>query len=375
MHRASGAHADPCVTLIGLMPRSMTLSAAQRRSLSWITLALAALALLWLLAPVLTPFLVGAVLAYALHPAVERLAARRVPRVLAVALIEVAVIVALLAVLLLIVPILSKELPLLREQIPLLADRLNQDFAPWLAGHGIDVALDTASIKAFVLKYLDANLEDWLGRVLSSARIGGSIALAVIGNAVLVPVVLFYLLMDWPKLVHRLQELVPPRLRLSFDGFMDECDAVLGQYLRGQLLVMLILAGFYSVGLALFRFDLAVPVGVFTGLAMFIPYLGFGIGLVLALLAGVLQFTSWYGVIAVAIVYGVGQVAEGFFLTPRLVGERIGLNPLMVIFALLAFGHLLGFAGVLVALPVSAVLVVAVRRLRELYLESRLYLG
>lgn len=353
----------------------MTLSAAQRRSLSWITLALAALVLLWLLAPVLTPFLVGAVLAYALHPAVERLAARRVPRVLAVALIEVAVIVALLAVLLLIVPILSKELPLLREQIPLLADRLNQDFAPWLAGHGIDVALDTASIKAFVLKYLDANLEDWLGRVLSSARIGGSIALAVIGNAVLVPVVLFYLLMDWPRLVHRLQELVPPRLRLSFDGFMDECDAVLGQYLRGQLLVMLILAGFYSVGLALFRFDLAVPVGVFTGLAMFIPYLGFGIGLVLALLAGVLQFTSWYGVIAVAIVYGIGQVAEGFFLTPRLVGERIGLNPLMVIFALLAFGHLLGFAGVLVALPVSAVLVVAVRRLRELYLESRLYLG
>jgi predicted PurR-regulated permease PerM len=353
----------------------MTLSAAQRRTLSWIALALAALALLWLLAPVLTPFLVGAVLAYALHPAVERLVVRRVPRVLAVSLIELAVIVALLALLLLIVPILSKELPLLREQIPLLADRLNHDVAPWLASHGIEVALDTDSIKAFVLKYLDANLEGWLGHLLSSARIGGSIALAVIGNLVLMPVVLFYLLMDWSKLVQRLQELVPPRLRAAYDAFMDDCDAVLGQYLRGQLLVMLILAAFYSVGLALFRFDLAVPVGVFTGLAMFVPYVGFGIGLVLALLAGALQFASWYGVVAVAVVYGIGQVAEGFFLTPRLVGERIGLNPLMVIFALLAFGHLLGFAGVLVALPVSAVLVVAVRRLREMYLESRLYNG
>ena len=119
----------------------------------------------------------------------------------------------------------------------------------------------------------------------------------------------------------------------------------------------------------------ALPVGVFTGLAMFIPYVGFGIGLVLALLAGLLQFASWYGVVAVAVVYGVGQVGESLYLTPRLVGERIGMNPLMVIFALLAFGHLFGFVGVLIALPLSAVLVVAVRRLRVLYLESQLYRG
>jgi predicted PurR-regulated permease PerM len=150
---------------------------------------------------------------------------------------------------------------------------------------------------------------------------------------------------------------------------------MLGQYLRGQLLVMVILAVYYSVGLALFRFDLAVPVGVFTGLAVFIPYLGFGLGLVLALLAGVLQFASWYGVVAVAVVYGVGQVLESFILTPRLVGERIGINPLTVIFALLAFGHLAGFVGVLIALPVCAVLVVATGRLYTLYVDSKLYQG
>jgi predicted PurR-regulated permease PerM len=353
----------------------MTLSAAQRRTLSWLVLALVALALLWLLAPVLTPFLIGAVLAYALHPAVERLVRHRVPRVLAVVLVEVALIVAVFALLLLMVPILSKELPLLREQVPMLAERINRGVTPWLAQFGVNVALDTESIKAFVLKYLNANIEDGIATVLSSARIGGSIALAVVGNLLLVPVVLFYLLMDWPNVVRRLHDLVPPRMHSGFTGFMDQCDAVLGQYLRGQLLVMVSMAAFYSIGLGLFRFDLAVPLGVFTGLAMFIPYLGFGIGMVLALLAGVLQFTGWYGLIAVAVVYGIGQVVEGFFLTPRLVGERIGLNPLMVIFALLAFGHLFGFAGVLVALPVSAVLAVAVQRLRSIYVGSRLYGG
>ena len=119
--------------------------------------------------------------------------------------------------------------------------------------------------------------------------------------------------------------------------------------------------------------NLAVPVGVFTGLAVFIPYLGFGLGLILALLAGLLQFTSWYGVVAVAVVYGLGQLVESVYLTPRLVGERIGLNPLTVIFALLAFGHLFGFVGVLIALPVCAVLVVAMRWLRRVYVESNLF--
>jgi len=176
-------------------------------------------------------------------------------------------------------------------------------------------------------------------------------------------------------LMQRGWALVPPRVRPGVGRFLQECDQMLGQYLRGQVLVMLLLALFYSVGLALAGFDLALPIGVFTGLAVFIPYLGFGLGLLLALLAGVLQFASWYGVLAVAIVFGLGQVLESFALTPRLVGERIGLSPLTVIFALLAFGHLFGFVGVLIALPVSAVGVVAVRHVRDAYLMSPLYRG
>jgi predicted PurR-regulated permease PerM len=310
-----------------------------------------------------------------LHPLAEWLAGRGVPRLIAVVLVEVVAIVALLALVLLVIPVIAKELPLLREQIPLLAERANKTLVPWLAQFGIHVSLDAASIKAFVLKAVDANLDDWMSTVLSSARIGGSMLLALVGTAFLMPVVLFYLLADWPNLVQRAQALIPPRLRASVLGFFDECDAVLGQYLRGQLMVMGVLAVYYSIALAIAGFDLALPVGVFTGLAIFIPYLGFGLGLALALLAGVLQFGSWYGVVAVAAIYGVGQVAESLFLTPRLVGERIGLNPLAVIFALLAFGHLFGFIGVLIALPVSALLLVALRRAREGYLASRLYQG
>ena len=135
------------------------------------------------------------------------------------------------------------------------------------------------------------------------------------------------------------------------------------------------MAVFYSVGLALFGLDLALPIGLFTGLAMFVPYLGFGVGLVLALLAGILEFASLKALVMVGVVYGAGQVVESFFLTPRMVGERIGLHPVAVIFALLAFGQLFGFVGILVALPVSAVLLVAIRRVRAGYLASALYKG
>jgi predicted PurR-regulated permease PerM len=353
----------------------MTLTTAQRRLLAWTAIGLVALLLLWLLGPVLTPFLVGAVLAYALHPAVEWLVGRRVPRALAVLLVEALAIVAVIAVLLLLVPIVAKEIPLLREQVPLLVDKASSALGPWLERLGVPVALDSASIKAFFARVLDEKAESWFWAALSSARIGGSFVLALIGNLFIMPLVLFYLLMDWPKLLVQTQQLVPPRLRGPVERFLDECDVLLGQYLRGQLLVMLVLAVYYSVGLALFRFDLAVPVGVFTGLAVFIPYLGFGLGLALALVAAVLQFGSWYGLVAVAVVYGLGQLLETWFLTPRLVGERIGLNPLAVIFALFAFGHLFGFVGVLVALPASAMTLVALRRLRTLYVDSPLYIG
>lgn len=354
----------------------MQLTAPQKRTAAWLLIALVVVLALWLLGPVLTPFVVAAVLAYALTPLVDRLddlGRGRMPRVVAVILVELLFILAVLGLVLMIVPVVAKELPLMREQLPVMLDHLDTSLRPWLAQFGVKVSFDVASLKALALKYFSANYEEAVGSLLSSLKLGGSVALTLIGNAVLIPVALFYLLMDWSRFVALALELVPPASRPAVDSFTEEADAVLGQYLRGQLLVMLILAVFYATGLALFGLDLALPIGLFTGLAMFVPYLGFGIGLLLATLAGLLQFVSVKALVMVAVVYGAGQVVESFYLTPRLVGERIGLHPLMVIFALLAFGQVFGFVGVLVALPASAVLLVAVRRLRKSYMTSRLY--
>ena len=337
---------------------------------------------LWLLAPVLAPFVVAAVLAYALTPVVDALHARggrRMPRVLAVLLVELVFLVALVASVLLIVPILGKELPLMRDQLPALLESASALLQPLLDKAGLHVALDMDSVKSFVKTYLDTNYRDALGSLLSSLKMGGSVAFSLVGNLVLIPVALFYLLMEWDGLVAQVRELIPPALRPATDSFVGEADAVLGQYLRGQLLVMLLLAMYYSLGLKLFGLDLAWPIGVFTGLAVFVPYLGFGLGLLLATFAGLLQFSATAGfshtVLMLVTVFGAGQILEGFVLTPRLVGKRIGLHPLAVIFSLLAFGQLFGFLGVLVALPVSAVLLVAIRRVRSGYLASHLYQG
>ena len=333
--------------------------------------------LLWMLGPVLVPFMVAAVLAYALHPAVLSLQKRVpwLPHTLSVVLIEIFALLVVVGVLFLLIPILTKEIPLLQQQLPNLLDQLALTLNPLLAQFGLNVTLDIASLKSQIIKYLSTNREDWMDPLIASLKLGGSFALAALGNFILIPVVLFYLLSEWDRWVSHVVAWVPVPWRATYDSFMSECDAVLGQYLRGQILVMLVLSVFYALALMMFGLDLALPIGVFTGLAVCVPYLGFGLGLILALLAGLLQFASFKAVIMVAVVYGAGQLIESFWLTPKLVGERIGLHPLAVIFALLAMGQLFGFVGVLVALPVGAVLLVAIRRARNQYFSSNLYQG
>lgn len=351
----------------------MNLSPTQLRTLAWLSLAGALALLLWLLAPVLMPFVLAAVLAYALHPVVEKLAARRVPRWLGAGVAIAVLMLLALGVVLLIVPVITKQVPLLKEQVPLLLERMNDTLVPLAARFGLDVAVDVEQVRVWLRGLVSGHEQELLQGVLASLRIGGSAFAAVLGNLVLTPMVAYYLLLDWAGLVQRIKALIPPRWRDTADSFLHETDEVLGQYLHGQLLVMAALALFYTVGLALAGLKLALPIGVFTGLAVFVPYLGFGLGLIMALLAALLQFQSMTGVLAVAAVYAVGQVAESLYLTPRLLGERIGLHPIAVIFALMAFGHLFGFVGVLIALPVSAVLLVALRRAKSAYLASDLY--
>ena len=351
----------------------MTLTPTQARALAWAALAGACWWLISLLGPVLMPFVGAAVIAYVLHPLVERLRSRGVPRPVGAGLALGLLMVVLLAVALMIVPVVTRQLPLLREQIPPLFEQFNVWLVPWAQRLGINAEVDVNAVRDLLRQLISGHEGEVMNRVLASLRIGGSAVLAVLGNLVLLPIVAYYLLLDWSGLVARVQALVPPRWQTPTQRFLDETDEVLGQYLRGQLLVMGVLAVFYTAGLALAGLQLALPIGVFTGLAVFVPYLGFGLGLVMGLLAALLQFQALAGVALVAVVYLLGQLLESFYLTPRLLGERIGLHPIVVIFALMAFGHVLGFVGVLVALPASAVLLVAVRRLQSWYLGSPLY--
>ncbi|MFC6521979.1 AI-2E family transporter [Undibacterium arcticum] len=356
----------------------MSFTFEQKQSALWLVLGLALLVLLVLLGPVMTPFIAAAILAYALNPGVDliaslRLGKFRVPRSLAVVLMMLLLLAAILALVLIVLPVLQTEIPMLRDQIPTFLTRLNNTLAPPLAELGIHVRLDGAGIKTLLTQQLSTSGDEIWRAMLASAKVGGIAVLGWLATLLLIPMVLFYLLLDWHPFLKKLEHMVPRRWAARTVAMAQEVDGLLAQYLRGQLLVMLILAAYYSVALTIAGFDVALPVGIVTGLLVFIPYLGFGIGLVLALIAAALQFTGLHGLVAVAIIYSIGQVLEGFFLTPRLVGERIGLHPLVVIFALLAFGQLFGFVGVLLALPASAILSVAFKHLRLHYLNSSFY--
>lgn len=357
---------------------ALSLTTEQKQNGLWVGLAVALLGLLYLLGPILAPFIAAGMLAYALNPGVDWLASRRigplpVPRALAVSVMICVLIALLLGMVVIVIPVVQQQIPLLQVQIPNALTKLNVVLGPRLNDLGLNVQIDVSGIKRILTEHLATSGEAILAAVLASARVGGTALLGWLTTLVLVPMVLFYMLMDWHAMLQKLQNLVPRRLLDKTVAMAREVDGLLAQYLRGQLLVMLVLAIYYSAALALAGLHVALPVGILTGLLAFVPYVGFGLGLVLALLSAFLQFDGMQGLLAIALIYGVGQVLEGFVLTPRLVGERIGLHPLVVIFALLAFGQLFGFVGFLLALPASAVTSVATRHLRVHYLNSSFY--
>jgi predicted PurR-regulated permease PerM len=334
--------------------------------------AVLAAALHWL-GPVLTPFLIGAILAYLGNPIAVRCERAGLPRTLGTLVAVFVMSAAALALLLVIVPLVQAELTMLLRRLPDLAALFTTHVAPRLTEYlGISVQFDLATLRELASENIESVRE--LGaRLLSGVRSGGMVLLSLIVNLALVPVVMFYLLRDWNLLVGRIDELVPRRWLPLVRGIATDIDNVLAEFLRGQSLVMLSLAAYYVVALSVVGLKFALPIGVLTGLLVFIPYVGFGLGFVLGVLAALLQWSGWPGFVAVLAVYGVGQLVENYLLIPYLVGDRIGLHPLAVIFALLAFGQLFGFAGVLLALPVSAAMLVGLRRLREAYVASPIY--
>lgn len=348
---------------------------ANPRLWAWLAISLVIAWLVWLLSPILAPFLAGAILAYVLNPLVNRLCGRYLVRSAAVVLVLIFVIFVVVALLLVVLPLFYKEARMMFERLPDFLTWMNNNLAPLLQEHfGISIILDRESVKLFTAQFLQSN-RGFVQQLLGSLQIGGLALLGFLINLLLVPVVLFYLLRDWNLIVARIEAAIPRERHALVVRIAGEIDAVLAEFLRGQLLVIVVMVLFYSTALWMTGLEFALPIGIITGGLVFLPYIGAFIGTVLGTVAALLQFDSFTGVLFVWLAFGIGQTLEGTLVTPLLVGKRIGLHPVAVIFSLLAFGQVFGFFGVLLALPASAALLVGMRHLGSAYLSSTLYRG
>ncbi len=346
--------------------------------MTWSTdkVALAALAallvLLYFLGPVLMPFAVSAAFAYVADPLVDRLELRT-SRTLAVVLVFVTLTAVILPVLILLVPLLLDQVREFITHIPDSLDWIQQKGLPALGIHlPAELRLDYDNVKRVVSENLPQAggvARDLLG---SLSRSGGAF-LGFIAMLLLIPVVTFYLLRDWDDLVAWIDDALPLRHRETVRALARESDLVLSGFLRGQLLVMLGLAFLYSLGLWLAGVKLALLIGIGAGLVSFVPYLGFIVGLLAAGIAALTQMEGFTPLLYVLAVFTIGQMIESMLLTPWLVGDRTGLHPVTVIFAVLAGGQLFGFVGVLLALPAAAVLAVLLRHAMARWRQSDLY--
>lgn len=347
------------------------------RRLQWAALGLFLVWLLWLLAPVLTPFVLGALLGWLGDPLVDRLERAGRSRNTAVILVFSAMILLVVVVILLLVPMIQDQIQTLVVSVPGYQDWVVTTAMPWVeAKIGMDLTgwFDLSHMIELVRSNWDSaggfasTLLDYMSR-------SGFVLIGLATNIVLLPIVTFFALRDWDRLVARVAALVPRDQLDTVTRLAVQSSDVLGGFLRGQFLVMLILGVMYAVGLWGVGLDLGILIGIVGGVLTFVPYVGPATVLVLGVIAAIVQYGDWQHVAGVLAVFGIGQLIESYWLTPKLVGDRIGLHPVVVIFAVLAGGQLFGFLGMLIALPCAAVVNVLLRYAEDRYTHSRMYSG
>lgn len=353
----------------------------KRSWLPWVFgvgLLLVLILLFSLLRDILMPFIVAAVLAYILNPLVVMLQKRRVKRTRASLWVMVFTLLVLVGLLLVIVPMLVKQIQSVIGKLPLLIDFLQYKVLPWYNGKfGEYARLNEQTITEWLQSNatgITSGVQNALKKTMPMLLQQGTSIAGWLSDVMLLPLLLYYFLLDWSRWGNGLQRFVPRRYVPTYTRITRKLNDVLSEFLRGQLMVMIIMGLVYGLGLMLTGLESGFAIGMVAGLLVFIPYLGAFTGLLLATLAAVLQFGSWHGVIWVWVVFGIGQTLESFFITPQIVGDKIGLSPFWVIFALMAFGSLMGFAGMLVALPLVAICLVLLEEGSEVYLNSRFYL-
>ncbi len=347
------------------------------RRLQWAALAAGALWLLWLLAPVLTPFALAAMLGWLGDPSVDRIERTGQSRNVAVILVFAAMTMLVMLTMVLLVPTLEHQVSTLVESLPRYRDWFLQVVIPWIE-HRTHLELSAWLDFEHLIDLVRRNWESAGGfatTMLGYLSRSGFAVLAMVANIVLLPVLTFFFLRDWDLLVARVASLIPRDHLATASRLAQESSDVLGAFLRGQFLVMVILGVMYGAGLWAVGLDLGLLIGIIAGLLTFVPYLGPASGIILGVIAALVQYGDWQHVAGVGVVFGIGQIIESYWLTPKLVGNRIGLHPVAVIFAVLAGGQLFGFLGMLLALPVAAVINVLLRYAQQRYTQSRLYAG
>ncbi len=339
------------------------------RRLFWLVGLFAFGYLLNLLSPVLTPFIAAALLAYVADPLADRLEKTGLPRSFAVLVVFVIMLAVLAAVVLLVVPLVRAQTSALLAALPRYIQFVEQNWMPFISEALPAADGDEVGLASFIERY-GSMAGDFGAKVLGTLGRSGGALLAALVSLFLIPVLTFYMLRDWDVIMRRIARILPESNRTTIVTLARESDDVLSAFLRGQLLVMLGLALVYTLGLVLIGLPYALAIGVLSGLVSFVPYLGFVLGMVIAGVTALNEPNALWMLAGVVGVFSVGQFIEGSLLTPKLVGDRIGLHPVIVIFAVMAFGQLFGFFGILLALPAAAVLSVIVRYFYAEYVRS-----
>ncbi|MBK8814611.1 MAG: AI-2E family transporter [Methylococcaceae bacterium] len=345
-------------------------------SQKWFWLVLTAFGswLIYQLSPVLMPFVISAILAYLGDPLTDRLETYRLSRTQAVSVVFSTMALVLVLVIFMLVPQLEAQIADAINNLPAYAAKINSDVLPWLEQR-FKLTLKPLQINELI-DVLNSHWQKAGGIVastMSSVTHSGSVIVAWLMNILLIPVVTFYLLRDWDILVARIYDLLPRRIAPVTAKLAGEVNTVLSAFLRGQFYVMLALGCIYSVGLWIVGLDLALLIGILAGLVSFVPYLGAIVGIISACVAALVQFHEMTPLISVVIVFLIGQALEGTVLTPKLVGDKIGLHPVAVIFSVLAGGQLFGFLGILLALPMASIVMVFLRHVHDVYRDSEFY--
>lgn len=348
---------------------------AERQVRFWFFGLLTFLVLVFLLSSVLLPFVAGMAIAYLLDPVCDRLEAMGASRTLATSIVTLIFIIVVALVLVLLVPLVLGQAARLLENLPGYLEFLREKISTLLTV--IEMKLDAQmldKIRAAVLGSAD-NVISWISKALVGLLSGGVALVNVVSLLVITPVVAFYLLRDWDRIVERVDGWLPRDHADVIRDLVRQVDATLSGFLRGQGTVCLVLGVFYAIGLSLAGLDFGLIVGMLAGILSIVPYVGSIVGLALSVGLALGQFDSLTGVVIVAAIFFAGQVLEGYVLTPNLVGDKVGLHPVWLIFGLLAGGTLFGFVGVLLAVPVAAVIGVGVRFGLSQYLASHYYQG